>query len=170
MTTADEVFFMPENYRDLRAMLVNYLGRSGSKNAEELADETVMRVLEKRKAGRKIRNIRAYTLGVAHHVYLESTREPRTVTLSDDVLSHAVSSHAETLDDCLTLCMSRLPPSERMIVTVYHSGSGKQLVKDRRKLARKLGLSMDALRIRAHRIRKDLEACIGECLECDPRA
>jgi DNA-directed RNA polymerase specialized sigma24 family protein len=66
--------------------------------------------------------------------------------------------------DCLDDCMSGLPAENLDLITAYHS-AGEVLSKDARKdLARSLGIPLNALRIRAFRIRTALEKCVTDCM------
>ena len=65
--------------------------------------------------------------------------------------------------DCLERCTSRLEANSREIITRYYIGKERIKIENRRSLARDLGITMNALSIRACRIRDKLEACVKEC-------
>ena len=67
--------------------------------------------------------------------------------------------------DCLDQCMAGLPATSLDLITAYHS-VGEALSKNARKdLARALGIPLNALRIRAFRIRTALEKCVTDCVD-----
>ena len=47
----------------------------------------------------------------------------------------------------------------------YHQGEGGQRIRNRRRLAQSLEVPMNALRIRVHRLRSRLEACVRDCMD-----
>jgi RNA polymerase sigma factor (sigma-70 family) len=74
----------------------------------------------------------------------------------------------ESLLECLNQCLQKLPPESLQLITKYHQGE-ETLDKARRKeLAQSLGIQLNALRIRAYRIRSAIEECVKNCLEHGP--
>jgi DNA-directed RNA polymerase specialized sigma24 family protein len=69
----------------------------------------------------------------------------------------------EQLLVCLEKCLEQLDPLNRRIITRYYIGSERVKIDNRRELAESLGLSMNAVTIRASRVRTRLEACIRRC-------
>ena len=65
---------------------------------------------------------------------------------------------------CFDKCLQQLPQSDRDLVLFRVVDKGKVL-DARRELAQSLGISLNALRVRVHRIRRDLEKCISSCLQ-----
>jgi hypothetical protein len=63
--------------------------------------------------------------------------------------------------------MARLPRESRELVERYF-GRGPEGRPDRDALAAGLGLAAEALRIRAHRVRRLLEAAVNECTRLEP--
>jgi DNA-directed RNA polymerase specialized sigma24 family protein len=58
----------------------------------------------------------------------------------------------------LARCMERLPTDRRALVLAYYTGTDR--IESRHRLAEGLGLTLNALRIRAHRARLELEDCL----------
>jgi len=74
----------------------------------------------------------------------------------------------DRLLECLNRCLEKLPPESIDLITRYHQG-GEVPDKERRKeLAQSLGIPLNALRIRAYRIRAAIEECVKKCLERGP--
>ena len=74
----------------------------------------------------------------------------------------------ERLIECLNLCLQKLTPESLHLITLYHQGE-EALDKARRKeLAQSLGIPLNALRIRAYRIRVEIEDCVEKCLNHSP--
>jgi DNA-directed RNA polymerase specialized sigma24 family protein len=75
------------------------------------------------------------------------------------------SDEREREMNCLEACLGKLPPeTQRLIISYYDWEDGKK-IPSRKRLAAELGLSLNSLRIRAHRIREELEKCATGCIE-----
>jgi DNA-directed RNA polymerase specialized sigma24 family protein len=64
---------------------------------------------------------------------------------------------------CLDECLDKLPIESSRLILGYYDDEEKAKIA-RRKLAEALGIPLNALRIRAHRIRTVLEECLQQCL------
>src|SRR5437879_4928244 len=67
--------------------------------------------------------------------------------------------------ECLDSCLERLSPGQRELVLQYYQKDKRAKIEGRQRLAEQLGIAVNALRIRAHRIRSLLQQCLNECLE-----
>ena len=65
---------------------------------------------------------------------------------------------------CLRGCMGELDDDERELMLEYYTGEGRDRIRRRKALAENLDVAMNALRIRAYRLRKKLEDCVRECM------
>ena len=65
--------------------------------------------------------------------------------------------------DCLEPCLQKLRPEQRELAVEYFRDSGRQRIERRRDLARRLSITMNALGIRAFRIRDTLMTCVETC-------
>jgi DNA-directed RNA polymerase specialized sigma24 family protein len=66
---------------------------------------------------------------------------------------------------CFDKCLEGLSSERRFLIVEYYQQERRDKIDRRQKLAERLGIPQNALRIRAHRIRVALENCITECLE-----
>ena len=66
---------------------------------------------------------------------------------------------------CFDSCLGELPIKNRKIILVYYEGVRRTKIERRKKLAEQLQISLDALRIRTHRIRKGLRGMYSRCLQ-----
>jgi DNA-directed RNA polymerase specialized sigma24 family protein len=167
------------SYVEIRRRLRDYFARKNCRSADDLADETLTRVARRlEEEGIALTETPArYCYIVARFVFLEHLRETgshRVVSHpSDDIARQPpVSSAAdaaeaadrqERLLACLEQCLQALDSLNRRIITRYYIGSERVKIDNRRELAESLGLSLNALTIRASRIRKRLEACVRRC-------
>ena len=165
-------------YLEMRRRLRDYFARKNCRTADDLADETLTRVarrLEEEDITLAETPAR-YCYIVARFVFLEHLRETR----GHSMLAHpgdvalqpsaaAAAAGAETTDmrekllACLEKCIHELDPLNRRIITRYYIGRERVKIDNRRELAESLGLSVNALTVRACRIRTRLEACLRRC-------
>jgi hypothetical protein len=63
--------------------------------------------------------------------------------------------------------MQTLDPDERSMIVNYYQGELRTKIENRKLIAQKLGMTINALSIRACRIRAKLENCVRKCLKGD---
>jgi RNA polymerase sigma factor (sigma-70 family) len=170
-----------EKYLELRRRLVLYFDRRNCLAPDDLADETLSRVAQKFQEQGEITNLSPaqYCYVTAKFVFLEYTRRPEHSNRSLDELSSsgakagglaATSADSESAArertlDCLEQCLKKLPPDESRLILEYYQGEQREKIDGRRQMADRLGVSANALSIRACRIRNKLENCVHSCCE-----
>jgi RNA polymerase sigma factor (sigma-70 family) len=149
-------------YEEIRRKLIKIFTCRGCAVAEDLADETINRVVRKAPELKEtyVGNPTHYFCGVAHNVHLEYLRKKREIELPPTRPTDEIEQEYE----CLEQCMQQLPPQNRELVLQYYQEEKQAKIENRRKLARRLGIELNALRIRAHRIRVSLQECMRQCL------
>jgi len=165
-----------QSYLEMRRRLVAYFVRKHCPSPDELADETLNRVARRlREEGTIITDAPAhYCYIVARFVLLEFLRkEQPDVSLNEKLMyrqtadirdmSEAQEERAKRWD-CLERCMASLETDTRELIVGYYHGEQRAKIENRRAMAFKLGISINALSIRACRIREKLENCIYKCL------
>lgn len=162
-----------EKYEKIRARLIKIFTCRGCSAAADLADETINRVIH------RVRDIAPgykgdpapYFYGVANKVHLEYVRRPETAPMPDSVAAPAEESEDEDRElECLEQCMMRLTEQNREMILQYYSEEKQRKIELRREMARSMGIALNALRIRAHRVRESLHQCVLECLGRATRA
>lgn len=160
-------------YEKIRRKLIRIFVGRGSYVAEELADETFNRVAEKIPAlqdyqGEKV----LYFYGVARWVQRESLRKETAKTQVDTIGLSSEPDPNPNEDDhrllCLQGCLKDLSEDNRNLFLEYYCEERKAKIKHRKRLAAELGIAINALRIRAYRIRIRLKQCVNNCLEHEP--
>jgi len=152
-----------EIYEKIRHRLIRIFVSRACTSSEELADETINRVVRKVQeiadtyVGERI----PYFIAVANKVHLEFLRK-KPVPQTPPVLESSVWAEAEY--DCLEECMEHLTPRSRDLVLAYYREEKHEKISLRKQQADKLGIPLNALRIRACRIRAKLESCVIDCL------
>jgi len=166
-------------YLEMRQRLVTYFDRKNCAMPDELADETLNRVARRLEEEGVIKSDAParYCYIVARFVFMEHLRaSQKDAALLDDVQrqtrgDNVVPSEAdeekeitEKMLNCLEQCTGKLEPLNREIITRYYVGKGQVKIENRRALAEELGITANALIIRACRIRDKLEACVRQCV------
>jgi DNA-directed RNA polymerase specialized sigma24 family protein len=114
-----------------------------------------------------------YFYGVAKIICLEWKRKRRSVELDamgEDVPEAALHAMGKSVPEveahhaCLEECLSQLGESSRELVLEYYQQDKRAKIDHRLALANSLGIAVNALRIRAHRIRQVLEKCVLQCV------
>ena len=157
-----------EEYERLRRRLGLFFRQRGCRFPEELADETINRVILKLGEGR-IENRMAYCYGVAKNVYRESLRgERRRAELDEAALAAPAPAPApeETGPEreCLDRCLAELPDENRDLIIRYFSEEKLAKVELHQCIAKSLQLTQTALRERIYRLKKRLTVCVRECM------
>ena len=159
-----------ELYETIRHKLVRLFEWRGCASPEDLADETINRVARRLAEGIELRSNDpyGYFCGVAHLVYKEvlrrAAREHRAIESGDwpPPSSLADDEPSDERLECLRRCLQQLPADQRDLVLRYHQGENN--IRNRQALADQMGIPMNALRIRVHRVRRKLESCVHSCL------
>jgi DNA-directed RNA polymerase specialized sigma24 family protein len=174
-------FFGPDpdtaarRYEEVRSRLVKLFAWRGCASPEDLADRTFDRVARRLLEGAQIRVADPYQYchGVALNVVREHWREPTRgwTSLADSrpdppaqVPDHAARIASERHLACLECCLRRLPDPQRALLLEYHAND--RTIERRQALARSLDIPINALRIRAYRLRSTVEACVVRCAGC----
>ena len=165
-----------ERYLEMRRRLVWYFDRRNRPAADELADETLNRVARTLEQGGVIatRPPARYCYIIAKFVLFEDLRRERRHVAFDEttirvderaIMAELTEDHAlrEQRLDCLDRCLEQLKPEQRMLIVDYYRDAGRQKIERRRALADRLSISMNALAIRASRIRDTLLTCMEGC-------
>lgn len=157
-------------YEIIRIRLIKLFACRGWGDADELADESINRVTFKVDEVAKTYqgDPSLYFYGVAHMLHFECLRSDK----SKHQLPPSPPSTGETDTDaykCLDECMSHLRARNRELVLRYHQDDGRAKISNRKLMAQELGIELSALRIRAHRIRAQLQKCVKTCLERGPK-
>lgn len=163
-----------ERYETIRGKLIRLFEWRGCAAPEDLADETINRVARRMAEGIELHSADpyGYFCAVAHLVFKEvlrrASREHRALDAHGELLLPTalpvvpVEEPGDRRLDCLRRCLAALQADQRELVLKYHQGDGN--IRNRRALSDELGIPMNALRIRVHRVRRRLEACLDDCL------
>jgi DNA-directed RNA polymerase specialized sigma24 family protein len=162
-------------YELIRRQLVRLFECRGYPHAEELADQTIDRVARKLAEGEDIRagDPALYFYGVGRNVLRESWRgagherqlvDPGRLAAAGDE-GVVADSPTERRLACLEECLNALPADDRDLILWYYQRGERVLIRARQELAARLGIGLNALRLRVHRVRERLGTCARRCLE-----
>lgn len=166
----------------MRRRLARYFDRRNCSSSDDLADETLNRVARKLEEKGEIvgPSPAHYCYIVAKFVFLEfGRRSEHNQTSLDDaqgtgrvMAGLAVPAQPqpdvdavakEKIFECLERCLGKLSPEDRELILDYYRGERRAKIERRSGLAARLGLTLNALSIRACRIRSKLEICVSAC-------
>lgn len=164
-----------QKYLEMRSRLTRYFDRKHCRTPDELADETLNRVARRLVEAETLNDTTParYCYTLAKYVFLEHLREEgrEQSGLSEiSARSSAGSSVKEEQEQkemrlrCLERCTQQLDPDLRELIFQYYAGELRVKIENRKALAVRLGISMNALSIRACRIREKLESCLRDCM------
>jgi DNA-directed RNA polymerase specialized sigma24 family protein len=168
-----------QNYLEMRRRLVAYFDRKNCPAPDELADEALNRVARRLEEEGDIESESPakYCYIVARFVFMEHLRgEQKAGALLEDVRRQSRDNNPavteaddereakERMLDCLERCAGELESLNREVITRYYAGRERAKIENRRALAEELGVTMNALSIRACRIRDRLEECVRRCV------
>lgn len=164
-----------EVYEQIRQKLTKFFQWRSCATPEDYADRTIDRVARKIGEGAEIhtQNVYLFFHGVAINVLREHWKEVQKADIKplDDIQpppapdNDPETAQKERKMECLDGCVQRLPANQLVLITEYHQGEGGAKIARRNELAQQLGIPLNALRIRAYRIRGELESCISECIK-----
>lgn len=150
-----------EKYKNIHAGLVRMFASRGFCDAEGLADQTIKRVTDLLPEIRSgyVGEPAPYFYKVARYIVLEAGRRPEIATDIYPVDPIHESNTGDTLE-CLLECLKLLPEEQYELILDYHLYKGRDKIEHHKQMARERGLSIGALRSRAHHIREALEKCV----------
>lgn len=166
-----------QNYLEMRQRLVDYFDRKNCPTPDEFADETLNRVTRRLEEEGAIESETPakYCYITARFVFMEFLRgTDRAKVQIDEVLDQKLVAPAavneekelkEKMLTCLEHCTDQLEPANREIIIGYYFGEERVKIENRRALAQNFGISVNALSVRACRIRDRLETCVGKCAD-----
>jgi DNA-directed RNA polymerase specialized sigma24 family protein len=158
-----------DRYLEIRRNLVRLFEWRGCLKPDEYADETMNRCARKIAAGEEIRDLATYSVGVGRMLLREmrrvSAREPHA--LSDIPEPRVPPIKLETEDahaGCLRKCLARVSTADRDLILAYYTGDKGGQIRKRKSLMQSLRIPASTLRMRALRIRQNLQLCATNCV------
>ena len=165
-----------EKYERIRRKLTEFFEARGSASPADHTDQTINRVARRIEEGEIIESLERYFYGVARLLWMETLRardkQPVALDLvktpavaADNGEQEALRLNQERRLECFEDCLQSLPAGNRVLVIEYYREEKGLKIEHRKRQAVSLGMSLNALRLRACRIRAELAACINLCLQ-----
>lgn len=156
-----------KKYESIRGRLIEILASRGCHEADLWADVTIDRVVS------KIDEIEEtfegdpahYFYGVARKVFLEYLKKKPHSATPLPPAPPPRPDNVELEHACLEHCLDRLSRQDRNLICSYYTKERREKIKNRTDLAATLGIGLNALRIKTHRIRITVKSCVQDCLE-----
>ncbi len=163
-----------QQYELIRNKLIKFFSWRGCLSPEEYADDTIDRVARRLSEGVHVdvANPYLYFHGIALKVLQEYWRSPSVQQDTIEKAPAVAQTASEPPDyaereyrlDCLGQCMEEISPDTLQLLTTYHHGEKRARIDARHQFAASLGIPLNALRLRAFRVRNVLQNCIEECV------
>ncbi len=155
-------------FERIRGDLIRIVASRGCPVPEDLADEAIERVA--RKAPELAKNYvgdpALYFHAVVRNVHREYVRRRKPTALYHEVPAAAEKDDtAERNSRCLDQCLKALSGTDQSLILDYYSRDRSDKIVMRKRMAMQIGAGLNALRIRAYRIRERLFECVTRCLE-----
>jgi hypothetical protein len=157
-------------YEKIRQRLIIFFDSRNCQNPDELADETINRVILKFEqikdnyVGDKI----YYFIGVARFVNQEYQRNIKQNSEFDETQKQFIYDAGDDnnpLNLCLRDCLEKFDLSERELILDYFSQDKRKKIELRKIIANELGITLIALRMRIYHLKEKLQICINKCME-----
>jgi RNA polymerase sigma factor (sigma-70 family) len=151
-------------YQTIHSGLVKIFVSKGFNNAEDLADETINRVIGRLPDIQEgfVGEPAHYFHGVARNIIRENNRRKEIACDLVDIRVDAKPDNNEDLD-CLGHCLESLPTGKRDLILDYYLYEGYEKVQHHRSMAKRLNITLGAFRNRAHQIRLSLRSRMQQC-------
>ncbi len=159
-----------KKYEKIRRRLIVLFDSRGCSSSEELADQTINRFIRRLPAIKdSINDPIPYLLVIASNLYREH-HEKQLLPLAENLsnipdAANYESEIIERMHECLERCLQKLDAVNRTLVLDYYHEDKQAKINFRKDLARRWGLTANALRIKMHHLRTSLHKCLEECLE-----
>jgi DNA-directed RNA polymerase specialized sigma24 family protein len=158
-------------FEQIRGDLIRILASRGCTVPEDLADEAIERVARNVPtiAPTYVGDPALYFHAVVRNVHREYVRRRKPGPLENEPRAAAEKDEtAEMNSRCLDRCLVRLSEADRSLILDYYSQDRSDKIAMRKRMALRLGGGLNALRLRAYRIRERLFECVTRCLEAMP--
>ncbi len=151
-----------EEYENLRRKVGKLLEWRGCLTPDEGADRVLDRLARRIEAGEEVGNLYSYCCGIARLLLLEDQRQAEK---ERELRQFFVPAAPDPWEPAIPLeaferCLRRLPEVSRELVLAYYQDEKQAKIDHRKALADRLGMPLNALRLRVHRIRTRLRNCV----------
>jgi DNA-directed RNA polymerase specialized sigma24 family protein len=149
-----------EGFRQCRFKLLKFFAWRHCEDPDNLADETISRLLKNVRARQEISadNPYSYVYAIASHVFMEYLRAKKKSGVVIDIDEMGDLAVSVAVDDCKRQCLKQLSEEKRELLARYYLDDD-----ERDNIAQEQGLTLNALRLQVHRIKHWLRRCWEDC-------
>ena len=159
-------------YEAIRQRLIRIFMHRGCLTAEDLADKTINKVAQ------KVNELKVYYVGdpalyfcgVARNVYAEYYKTLVELPVITEIIPAPVPDDLEESDlehTCLERCLAEMKPRDQELLLEYYRETGGAKIAHHQEMARRLGITVNALRIMVYRLRAGCKTCVQQCVETE---
>jgi len=160
-------------YVQLRQDLTKIFTWNRCPDPDGLTDDVFDRVAKKVHEVRQtyVGDPKLYFYGVARNLIKEIPKKIKAQTSlqgtepASDPRRETEQETANTREDCLRSCLQKLSKEKRDLIVAYYARDKQAKIDHRTEMARRLGISVETLRVKAFRIRGSLEQCLERCID-----
>ena len=149
-------------YALIQLRLIRFFASRGCVDAEHLADKAINIVAARvGELADYVGDKSLYFHGVAKNLYRQIIRTMRDESLTGSTIQppSPPPPEPELLETLLDECMEELPADDRSLVLRYEEEDKQAKITHRKNLAREIGISLNALRIKIYRLHLQLREC-----------
>jgi DNA-directed RNA polymerase specialized sigma24 family protein len=100
-------------------------------------------------------------------IALDDDYAPSAVSRANDEEREQLRQKRERRLECFEECLRKLPEETRVFIVEYYREVNGLKIEQRKGQAARFKTTLNALRLRASRLRRELGACINDCLSRD---
>ncbi|MEN3328172.1 MAG: hypothetical protein V7638_2979 [Acidobacteriota bacterium] len=160
-------------YVQLRQDLTKIFTWNRCPDPDGLTDDVFDRVAKKVHDVRQtyVGDPKLYFYGVARNLIKEIPKKIKAQTSlqgtepASDPRRETEQETANMREDCLRSCLQKLSKEKRELIVAYYARDKQAKIDHRTEMARRLGISVETLRVKAFRIRGTLEQCLERCID-----
>jgi DNA-directed RNA polymerase specialized sigma24 family protein len=143
-------------FRRCRHKLVKFFAWRQCADPDDLADETISRLLKNIGRGLQIssNNPYSYVYAIAGNVFREYTRSRGKLVSLGTLEEVREPTVPDAIDESYAYCLGQLEPAQRELLREYYLENNQP-----EDVAQKHKLSLNALRLQIHRIKLSLRRC-----------
>ncbi len=163
-----------QKYELMRRKLMEFFEARGNEGPADCADDAINRVARRLSEGEQISDLNSYFYGVARLVWLEKLRGRDKDLTPLDLAPTPIAANQTELElerqqrevrlKCLEECLNAISPSNRTLIVEYYREQKGAKIEYRKEQAARLNTTVNALRLRASRIRANLSHCVHACV------
>ena len=157
-----EALFVEDGFQTCRLKLLKFFAWRYCEDPDNLADETISRLLKNIGAGQEISAEHAYSYvyAIAKNVFYEYLRAKKKSGILTDLEDFQETAPPARAADCRKICLEQLSAAKLELLEHYYLDDV-----DSDDIARELGLTLNALRLQIHHCKVGLKRCLKDCIK-----